>query len=275
MSKDHTTTEHEHTLFAEQLFNIGGFPVTNGMVTSWLALFVIIALSLFVGSRIRMIPGRVQSFFELLCEQFLELCDQVTNDRAISEKAFPLAIGMFIFVLINNWMGIVPGVGSLFMTTHTGESIALLRGATADINTTLALSLFSVVASNLVGILSVGLWATLTKFVPISELFKVRQIIKNPTLIIQIPVNIFVGLLELLGEMAKVAALSFRLFGNVFAGEVLLASMSALLAYGIPVPFLFLEFFVGIIQAFIISLLTVVYITLASQVHGDAESHAH
>jgi F-type H+-transporting ATPase subunit a len=264
------TTEHEHTLYAEQLTSVYGLPITNALLGSWVALIIIIVLAILVRVSIRLIPGKMQSIWEIICEQCMDLCDQVTNSREISESAFPIAIAIFIFVLINDWVGILPGIGSILVMVD-GHSTALLRGATADINTTLALSLFSVVVANLLGIVSIGLWNTITKFIAVPELIKFKEIVKKPTLLIQIPVNIFIGLLELLGEFAKIAALSFRLFGNVFAGEVLLAAMAALIAYGVPVPFLFLEFFVGIIQAFIISLLTVVYITLAMQMHSSSD----
>ena len=101
----------------------------------------------------------------------------------------------------------------------------------------------------------------------------VHKVRKDPTVLLVAPVMFFVGLLELVGELAKIASLSFRLFGNVFAGEVLLASMSALLAYGLPIPFLFLEVMVGAIQALIFAMLTLVYFTIAAQDHDEHDEH--
>jgi F-type H+-transporting ATPase subunit a len=138
------------------------------------------------------------------------------------------------------------------------------------VNTTLALSIVSVLFANIVGIFVVGGWNTFTKFVRIPAVLRLRKVFKDPVQIVLVPVDIFVGLLEILGEVAKIASLSFRLFGNIFAGEVLIASMAALFAYVIPMPFVFLEVFVGIIQAFIIGLLTVVYVTLAVQTHDES-----
>ena len=103
----------------------------------------------------------------------------------------------------------------------------------------------------------------------------VTKIRKDPTVLVIAPIQVFVGLIEVVGELAKVASLSFRLFGNVFAGEVLLASMSAIFAYILPVPFMFLEVIVGIIQAFIFSMLTVVYFTIASQDHDEHHEEEH
>lgn len=263
-----TTEHHAHTLYGEEIFHIGNFGVTNSMFTSWIALLVILVLALTVRAKRSLVPRGIQNLFETIIEQLLNLCDTVTNDRRISMKALPIVFALVVFVLINNWLGILPGIGTIMVNTDHGP-VALLRGATADINTTLALSLVSVIFANLVGIFVVGGWNTFTKFIRIPALGRLRKVFKDPVQLVLVPVDIFVGLLELLGEAAKVASLSFRLFGNIFAGEVLIASMAALFAYFVPMPFLFLEFFVGIIQAFIIGLLTVVYVTLAVQVHED------
>jgi F-type H+-transporting ATPase subunit a len=259
---------HAHTLYGEEIFNIGNFPVTNSMLTSWVALAIIFIISLIIRFKKSVVPSGIQNLFETIIEELLKLCDSVTQNRRTSEIALPIVFALIMFVLINNWLGILPGVGSIFIDTDHGP-VSLFRGATADINTTLALSLISVVFANVAGILVVGAWSSFTKFVRLPALLKLKTVLKDPVQIVLIPVDIFVGLLELLGEFAKVASLSFRLFGNIFAGEVLLASMAAIFAYGVPMPFLFLEFFVGIIQAFIIGLLTVVYVTLAVQVHEE------
>jgi len=144
----------------------------------------------------------------------------------------------------------------------------LLRGATADLNTTLALGLFGVVAANIFGIIVVGGWSWFNKFINLQALIEIpRKIRKEPTIVLINPITFFVGLVEIISEVAKIASLSFRLFGNVFAGEVLLASLSAMVAYGLPLPFMFLELIVGIIQALIFSILTLVYFTIASAEH--------
>ena len=166
--------------------------------------------------------------------------------------------------MINNWLGLVPGLGSI-----TYDGTAIFRGATADLNTTLALGLFSIVSANIFGIMVVGGWNYFNKFVNIKALIEIPGKIKEDwTVIIINPIMFFVGLLEIIGEFAKVASLSFRLFGNIFAGEVLIASIAALIAFGVPLPFMFLEVIVGIIQALIISILTLVYYTIASTEHA-------
>lgn len=256
--------EHEHTLFAETVFNVGDFHVTNSLLTSWVAVFLIIILSLVVRLKHSKVPSKFQSFIETVIDGALDMMDMVTNDRAKSKKIFPVVFSIFIFILINNWMGLFPGLGSI---TYNGT--ALFRGGTADLNTTLALGIFAVVSANIFGILVVGGWNWFNKFVNVKALIEIPGKIRHdPTIVLVNPITFFVGLIEIVSEVAKVASLSFRLFGNVFAGEVLIASISALIAYGVPLPFMFLEIIVGIIQALIFAVLTLVYYTIASAEHG-------
>lgn len=269
---------HEVTIYAEPIFSVGNFQVTNSLITSWLALIIIFALALTIRRKMKKIPGKLQHFFEIMMDGALSLCDQVTNDRKISVKIFPLVFSLFLFILVSNWLGLIPGLGSLGFTLHEGGEaffVPLFRSGTADINTTLAFSLMVVLASNFFGILSIGAWKTFNKYVNLKALGSIfTKVRKDPSVLIVAPITFFVGILELIGEMAKVASLSFRLFGNVFAGEVLLASMSAILAYLVPAPFLFLEVFVGLIQALIFSLLAAVYFTIAAQDHDEHEEHS-
>lgn len=269
---------HEVTIYAEPIFSVGNFQITNSLITSWLALIIIFALALTIRRKMKKIPGKLQHFFEIMMDGALSLCDQVTNDRKISIKIFPLVFSLFLFILVSNWLGLIPGLGSLGFTLHEGGEaffVPLFRSGTADINTTLAFSLMVVLASNFFGILSIGAWKTFNKYVNLKALGSIfTKVRKDPSVLIVAPITFFVGILELIGEMAKVASLSFRLFGNVFAGEVLLASMSAILAYLVPAPFLFLEVFVGLIQALIFSLLAAVYFTIAVQDHDEHEEHS-
>ena len=234
---------HEITLFAEPIFHFRNFAITNALLTSWVVVAIIIVLSFILRSRLQTIPGKLQNIFEIIMDGALDLCDQVTNSRALSVKVFPIAISVFFFVLINNWLGLLPigGLGILEREPHSLAFIPFLRGGTADVNTTIALAVMAVLGANLFGIFSIGLWKIFNKYVNLKALGQVfTKIKKDKTVIIVAPITFFVGLLELIGEFAKVASLSFRLFGNVFAGEVLLASMAALFAYILPVPFLFL-----------------------------------
>ncbi len=273
-----TQPSHESTLYAEKITHIGPLPITNALLTSWLAVFIIIIISISLRKKLKEVPKGIQNVFEIILEGALSLCDQVTGSRKTTTQVFPLAISVFFFILVNNWLGILPFGGFGLVQTGGGESVFIpfIRSGTADINTTLALSLMGVIGANLFGIISIGIWKTFNKYVNLKALGGiVTKVRRDPTVLVVAPVTFFVGVLELIGEFAKIASLSFRLFGNVFAGEVLLASMSALLAYGLPVPFLFLEIFVGAIQAFIFAILVLVYFTIASQDHDEHEEHAH
>ena len=265
---------HEITLFAEPVFHYGSFSITNALLTSWIVVALIIILSLILRSKLRVIPGKLQNVFELVIDEGLKLCDQVTNNRNLSIKIFPIAISVFFFILINNWFGILPlgGFGLLEQGKEGLAFIPFVRGGTADINTTVALAVMAVLGANIFGVFSIGLWKTFNKYVNLKVLGGIFTKIRHePTIIIVAPITFFVGLIEIVGEFAKVASLSFRLFGNVFAGEVLLVSMAALVAYIIPIPFLFLELLVGVIQALIFSILLVVYFTIGASDHDEDE----
>ena len=277
--QNNTTTaqqpSHDVTIYAEPIFHIGNFQITNSLLTSWLAVLVVLVFSIAIRMKLKKIPGKLQHIFEVMLDGALSLCDQVTNDRKISIKIFPLVFSLFVFILVNNWLGLLPVLGSIGFIVKEGATSAfvpIFRSGTADINTTLALSIMIVIGSNIFGIIAIGTWKTFNKYVNLKALASiVTKVRKDPSVLIVAPITFFVGLLELIGEIAKIASLSFRLFGNVFAGEVLLASMAAIFAYIVPGPFLFLEIFVGLIQALIFSLLATVYFTIASQDHSEHE----
>lgn len=266
----------EITLFAEPIFHFRNFTITNALLTSWVVVVVLVILSLILRSKTKEIPGKMQNVFELVVEGALGMCDQVTNNRALSIKISPFVISVFFFILFNNWLGILPlGGFGIIEKGHEGLLfVPFLRGGTADINTTVALSVMAVIGANLFGAFSIGIWKTFNKYVNLKVLGGIFTKIRHePTVVLVAPITFFVGLIEIVGEFAKVASLSFRLFGNVFAGEVLLASMAALVAYAVPIPFLFLELLVGFIQALIFSILLVVYFTISASDHDEHESH--
>ena len=267
------TIKTENTLFAEPIFKTGNFLITNSLLNTWLVVFAVVVFGLFFRSRIKLVPRGIQNLVEAAADRLLEVFDSVTGSREKTLKYFPFVISFLVFILLNNWLGLLPGVGSIGqVASEHGEKIFIpfFRGGTADLNTTLALAIVGVVASHIFSVAALGFWKYLNKFINLQALLEIPQKIwHEPTIIVVNPIKVFVGLIEVVGEFAKVASLSFRLFGNIFAGEVLLASMSALLAFGLPIPFIFLEVIVGIIQALIFAMLTLVYFTIAS----TAEEH--
>ena len=146
------------TLFAEPILHYQGFPITNALLTSWIAVIVIIVLSYVLRSKLREVPGKIQNLFEIIVEGALSLCDQVTNDRRLSMKIFPIAISVFVFILVNNWFGLLPlgGFGVLEKGEHGLFFVPFLRGGTADINTTNPLAIMAVMGANVFGVFSIG-----------------------------------------------------------------------------------------------------------------------
>lgn len=284
-SEESSEISHEVTIFAEPIFNIGGFQVTNSLINSWLVVVLVILLAVTIKKKITKIPRGVQNFFEYLVESGLNLCDNVTSDRKKSLKIFPIVFALFLFILLNNYLGLIPGVGSIgLVALEHGEKVFVpyFRGGTADLNTTLALALFAVIAANVFGVVMVGAWNYFNKFINLKALFEpIKEFgVKKEGSVLKRIINLFLGLfvglikfmvgvIEIVGEAAKVASLSFRLFGNIFAGEVLLTSIAVIFAFLTPIPFMFLELIVGVIQALVFSILTLVYFTIASQ----AEEH--
>jgi len=258
--------EENISLAAEPIFHIGHFAITNALLTSWIVVLLILVICLVLNKKVKTVPGKIQSIFEMIIESFLGIFDSVTGSRGKSLKFFPFVFTFFVFILLNNWLGLLPGVGSIgqVVDEHGHELfIPYLRGGMADLNTTLALAIIGVVASHIFGVLAIGAWHYFNKFINIKAFLEIPgKIRKDPTIAIVNPIKAFVGLIEIVGEFAKVASLSFRLFGNIFAGEVLLMSMSAILAFGLPIPFMFLEIIVGAIQALIFAMLILAYLTM-------------
>jgi len=242
------------SLRAETLFYIGGFPVTNALLLATISLLLLAVLAVTLRRKLAMVPGMMQNIFEVILEGALDLMDAVLGDRKASEKYLPFVLTVFLFVLCSNWLGLIPGVSSITFTTN-GVAAPLLRSPASDLNFTLALALIAVTFANAFGIAALGLKKRLSVF------FNFKG-----------PIDFFVGILELISEFAKIISFSFRLFGNVFAGEVLLAIMAFLVPYAAPLPFMFLEIFVGFIQAFIFGMLTLVFISMSIS-HGEEEAH--
>lgn len=263
----------ETTLFAEPVAHVGNFTITNSLVNSWIAVAILVIFFIVVGKKIRKIPRGIHNLFEIILEQALILADSITGDRRKSEKLLPITLSLFLFILINNWLGLLPGMGTIGFVEHSeGHNlfVPFFRGGTADINTTLALALIAVVGSHIAGVISIGIWQHFNKFVNLKAFVEIpKRVREDMSVVLVNPIKAFVGVVEFIGEIAKVASLSFRLFGNIFAGEVLLASMMTLFAFLLPLPFMFLEIIVGIIQALIFSLLTLVFMTIAMESHEE------
>jgi F-type H+-transporting ATPase subunit a len=243
------------SLAAEAVGHIGSFPITNAMLGSLLAAGTLIVLARTLARRINPVPGKMQSAAELVVEFLLNLMDGVTGDRAKTKRFFPIVGTIFLFIVTMNWLGLMPFFGTIGVREIVeGQSrlIPIFRGGSADLNMTVAIAMVSVIAAQVFGVIYVGAKKHLRKYF-------------NPN-----PTFTFVGIIEFISEFTKVISFSFRLFGNIFAGEVLLLVISSLVPLIAPLPFYFLEIFVGLIQAFVFALLTLVFFTIASTEHEEA-----
>lgn len=235
------------SLTAEKLFTLGPLGVTNSLLTTWIVMLFLTVMAMLIKVRLSERPGTLQVMVEGLIGGIYELFESILGSK--TAKFFPLVGTIFIFLIFLNWAGLLPGVGSIGLEKIRGEEhefIPLFRAGTADLNTTLALALIAVIAIQLVGIKSLGI-SYFQKF------FNFKS-----------PIYFYVGILELISEFSKIISFAFRLFGNVFAGEVLLTVIAFLIPVIAPVPFLGLEIFVGFIQALVFSMLTAVFINAAT-----------
>ncbi|MDP3994118.1 MAG: F0F1 ATP synthase subunit A [bacterium] len=252
-------------LAAETIFRIGPILVTNAYINSTIVLALFIALGLVLRKRSGEIPDKIQNFAESIFEVCLGYVDQVTKDRRKSIKFLPIVGSLFFFILISNWIGIFPGIGSIgrYLPIHGEiELVPLFRPANTDLNMTLAMAILGIGATHIFGILAIGFWKYANKFVKLGDIW--RSFRKGGMSIFVAFVEFGVGLIEIFSEVAKVVSLSLRLFGNVFAGEVLLTVMASLIAFIIPLPFIFLEILVGFIQALVFSMLVLVFLSIAT-----------
>lgn len=254
------------TLASETIAHIGSFEIRNTLIMSWLAIAVLVVLALLArATGYKMIPGRLQAFFEMIVEGLFEFFDSIMQNAERTRRFFPMVATMFLFILVANWMGILPGVGSITLPImHEGHMMdaPLFRSMNADVNVTLVFAIFTIIVAQVSGIAALGILPHLSKFFVAPW--------KKPY-----GIGTFVGLLEFIGEFARILSFTFRLFGNIFAGEVLLMVMTALVPYIIPIPFYGMEIFVGFVQALVFAMLTLVFLSMAMTSHGDHErAHA-
>ena len=298
-------------LAGEPLFSAGPRWLTNGLITTLVVDLIVIGLALLATVGIKVVPGGWQNFVEAALEWLYGLAEGVAASQA--RKFFPWVATVFFFVIISNWIGLIPGVGSIGYF-HTGEAtpteehafvvsdkltlvngqlmwtqpenqnvaltpqaepnaenaataeghhkfVPLFRSPSADLNMTFAVALVVVVMVQVYGVQALGL-GYFGKFWNTSGHGFMRGI------------NLYVSILEIISELSRIIAFGFRLFGNIFAGEIILATMAFLITFWLPVPFYALEVFVGLIQAVVFAMLALIFFTMATVSHSH-ESHDH
>jgi F-type H+-transporting ATPase subunit a len=251
---------------AADLFHLGHFPVTNAMVSGWvLSLLLILAVRAAMGRRPSAVPSRGQAALELLVEKLRGLLAPIVGERAITQ-VFPFLLLLFCYLLFENLSGLLPGVGA-FGLERVGHFLYFFRPPNGDLNGTVALALISFAA----WIYFVFRYAGPSHFLKDTFGNKARRReVPLPIYLFLGAIFLGVGTVDIISILFRTVSLSFRLYGNVFGGENLIARMSGLCGYLLPVPFYFLELLIGTIQALVFTLLTAVYIGLLT--NGD-ESH--
>lgn len=242
----------EISIKPEVITHIGSFPLTNSYFTSLFVMALLFIVALYYNSQIHK-QQKSAAFYVIhgLIKGMYDFFHSILGEKV--NTFFTLICGLFLYILVTNWFGLLPGVGSILIkAVEHGEEhmIPLFRGNTADLNTTLALALVSFTMTQFYGFKFLGAKGYLSKFFNFSSV-----------------VMFFVGILEIVSEFSRIISFSFRLFGNIFAGEVILSIMAFLVPVLVPFPFLMLEIFTGFIQALVFAMLTAVFINLAIAKH--------
>lgn len=256
---------------ATDLFTIAGYPISNSILTTWIiAGLIILAVRLAVGTP-KLVPGKGQAVVEGMAQGLRDALEPIVGKQMIG-RTFPLLCGFFVFILLMNWSGLLPGVGTI-KYNHDGHWLEAIRPANSDLNTTLALSIVSFLAWGYFVLRFAGLK------VLIYDLFGNKASRKELNFGMWLLLSfIFIGVggIELVSIAFRIISLSFRLYGNVFGGENLIHSLGGIAPYVIPAAAGLLEVLVGVIQAFVFTLLSAVYIGLiCNHEGGHDEDHAH
>lgn len=231
------------------LTEVFGIPITATMLTSWLAMFVLIFLALVVSKNLKFVPGKLQSVVEIVVGGGYDYVKNTLGSDVLARRYFPIILTIFLFLLTMNWLGLLPGVTSIgIYEGHGAEAhlIPFFYPPATDINIALSFAIISMVVIEIAGIAALGVWKYGGKFLNFRS-----------------PLGFAVGLIELVSEVGRIISFTFRLFGNILAGKILLTVAIFFLPLLLPVPILAYEMFVGLIQAGVFAFLTLIFIKLA------------
>lgn len=249
-------------LAAEKLGTFLGIPITNTLITAWIVMALLIVVGVFAGTRARLVPSRIQLLFEMAFEYAYDFMTRILENRNVARRYFPLLMTLFLFIFVSNAVEFTPGIGSITFDTADGHSYPLLRSVNTDLNVTLALTIITVIMIEIAGVFALGLFRYAGKFINFSGRTIGERIL-----------NFAVGLIELVSEAGRLVSFSFRLFGNIFAGEVLIAVVMFFVPYILPVPLMAFEMFVGFIQAVVFAMLALFFIKIAITPPHTSDAH--
>jgi F-type H+-transporting ATPase subunit a len=233
-------------LAPERIGTFFGLPITNTLVTSWVVVILLAIIAIVVGRNVKMVPSRFQVLLEELFGFVYDYIAETLESRDMARRFFPYLITIFLFIFTSNLIEFTPGIGSIGFFGAGGAFTPLFRSVNTDLNVTLMLAILSFFTIEITGIVTIGILKYAGKFVNFHSV-----------------IGFIVGIIELFSEIARVIAFSFRLFGNIFAGEVLMLVVIYFLPLIAPVPIMVFELFVGFVQAAIFALLTLFFIKLA------------
>lgn len=232
------------SLKSQELFNLFGLSITNSLLWSFVLSVVLIVGSLIFVKKLKKVPSKFQSIIEVLFEFSLNLTKSTMGSEKTGKMAFPLFFTFFIFILSANLFTYLPGQAAFSLN---GDNTPVFRAIFSDYALTLAFTLITVISCQIITIVVNGFGSYLKNFLNFSN-----------------PLEFFLGLMNLIGELAKILSLSFRLFGNIFASEILATVVLALVPFVLPVPFALLGLIGAIIQAFVFALLSLIFVSQAS-----------
>jgi F-type H+-transporting ATPase subunit a len=259
---------------AEPIFHVDHFSITNTLIASWFTILVLIGLSLFLTRKMKLIPGRRQGLAEVVVEGLLNFVEGIAGKKH-ARMLFPGVATIFIYVISNAYLALFPFFGTIGIH-HEHEFIAIFRAANTDVNVPLSIALMSFFFVESWGMRAIGVSHYLGEF------FNVRQFLQGikelltgkiktgPMNIIFGFINLFVGILEIFSHLTRMLSFTFRLFGNMTAGEILILVSCFLIPLVFTIPFYGLELLIGMIQALIFSGLTLVFGTIAISPHEDS-----
>jgi F-type H+-transporting ATPase subunit a len=262
---------------AVEIGHLGSFPITNSMVVTWIVALGLIVFAQLATRKMKEVPSGAQNFWEWLVESLYLFLEGIIGHDLV-KKTFWFFATIFIFILFSNWMGLIPGFGTIGFGEAGPHGFHVtapwFRGANADLNMTLAMSMTFFVCWTV--------WALQTNG-PVGfllHLFAPKGETAGLLKVLMVVVFIAVGFLEVVSILFRPVSLSFRLYGNIFAGENMLEAMSNLVpgwlgAVIVPIPFYFMEVLVGIVQALVFMLLTAVFTMLICQHDEEAHGKAH
>jgi F-type H+-transporting ATPase subunit a len=267
--------EHGLSQKAVEIARPFGFPVTNSMIVTWIVTIGLIVFAQLATRNMKQVPEGAQNFLEWLVESLYGFLEGLLG-APLAKKTFWFFATVFIFILASNWLGLVPGVGSIGWGHRTAEGFQLeepfFRGANADVNLTLAMALVFFACWIVWGLQALGPMGFF------KEMFAPKGTTTGALKVLMVVVFFAAGLLEVISILFRPVSLSFRLYGNIFAGETMLETMAQVppyIAWLVQIPFYFLELLVGLVQALVFMLLTAVFTLLICQHHEEGSAAAH